>query len=100
MFRKTIITGVTAISMLGIGGGIALADAPTLDGNYVLNEHTNVDSVDEGGNNDIAWGSSAIIQNGQFISGRSEGTGWQNQAGERAAQVQADLARTGLGSQG
>ena len=51
------------------------------------------------GDNLIAWGSSALTHNGQFISGKASGTpDWQHQKGSRSAQVQAELALTGQGS--
>jgi hypothetical protein len=51
------------------------------------------------GDNLIAWGSSVITHNGQFISGKATGsTDWMHQKGSRSAQVQAELALTGRGS--
>jgi hypothetical protein len=84
----------------------ALADAPT--GDPILNPSTDLTwdtagaaktAAEADGENLIAWGSSALIQNGQFISGKSTGTpDWQHQKGNRSAEVQAELAKTGLGS--
>ena len=55
---------------------------------------------DTNGDNLIAWGSSALTHNGQFISGKASGDpDWQHQKGSRSAQVQAELALTGQGSQ-
>ena len=102
--RKFIITGM-AVAMLAVPAA-ASADAPT--GLPVVNE-SQLASLDDAaaekaaataaGDNLIAWGSSALIQNGQFISGKSSGTpDWQHQKGNRSVSVQEELAVTGQGS--
>src|SRR5262245_25760313 len=51
------------------------------------------------GDNVQAWGSSALIQNGQFISGKASGDpDWMHQKGSRSEQVQKELALTDRGS--
>jgi len=84
----------------------AMADAP--DGTIALNPSTDVtldnagaakDAAIDNGDNMVAWGSSVLIQNGQFVSGKASGKpDWQHQKGDRSAQVQTELALTGLGS--
>ena len=96
-----IIVGLVAASIVAAPIALAAtanADKPPVDGSYTENTNSNVDRVEDGGHNQIAAGSSGIIQNGQFVSGRVAGaSGWQNQAGTRADQVQKDLALSGLG---
>src|SRR5262245_60361016 len=104
--KKFLITGVIAASF--IVPSAAMADAP--DGSVVFNPASGITSMEEAGpakaealangDNLIAWGSSAITQNGQFISGKATGDpDWMHQKGSRSAQVQAELALTGRGSQ-
>ena len=88
MFRKTIITGIAAIGMLAVGG-TALADAPPLDGTMTENDNANTSEHAS----PIGQQSSAISQNGQFVSSRtSSDAGWANQKGHRSEIVQAALA--------
>ena len=88
MFRKAIITGMAAIGMLAIGGTAALAEAPPLDGTMTENDNANTSEHASS----IGQQSSAISQNGQFVSSRtsSEAT-WANQKGHRSEIVQAAL---------
>ena len=100
--RKFIIAGM-AVAMLAVPTA-AMADAPT--GKPVLNEAqgttagwTEKQAAIANGENIVAWGSSALIQNGQFVSGKSTGTpDWQHQKGTRGLNIQNELALTGLGS--
>ena len=84
----------------------ALAAAP--DGTITFNPGSGITTMGEAGaekaaaqaagDNLIGWGSSAIIQNGQFISGKASGDpDWMHQKGSRSEQVQAELALTGRG---
>ena len=101
--KKFIITGM-AVAMLALPAA-SMADAP--DGSVTFNEASGVTAENAGvlkneaianGDNLIAWGSSALTHNGQFVSGKASGTpDWQHQKGSRSAQVQAELAVTGQG---
>ena len=85
MFRKTLIVGIAAIGMLAVGG-TALAEAPPLEGTLTLNDSANPSSDAS----PIGTQSSAIRQNGQFVSSRTSSTAeWANQKGHRSDMVQA-----------
>ena len=103
--KKLIVAGV-AVAVLA-DPAAASADAP--DGSITFNPGSDITTMDEAaasktaaqanGDNLIAWGSSVITHNGQFISGKASGTpDWQHQKGSRSAQVQAELAVTGQGT--
>jgi hypothetical protein len=95
MFRKTIITGIAAIGMLAVGG-TALADGPDGDP-YTIPWNDNANTSDHA--SPIGTQSSAIRQNGQYVSGTDLPETWMNQKGHRSEIVQAELAKVGLGSQ-
>ena len=100
------VAGIVAVTASAALAGTASAAAPT--GSPVLNEAQGTtagwaekQAAIAAGDNIVAWGSSALIQNGQFVSGQylNDGTpDWQHQKGNRAAAIQAELALTGLGS--
>ena len=93
-----------AIAALAVPSA-AMADAP--DGSITMNPGKGItleqapaskDAALANGDNLIAWGSSVITHNGQFISGKASGNpDWQHQKGSRSQQVQEELALTGLG---
>ena len=103
--KKVIITGVIAASLLVPTA--AMADAP--DGSVEFNPASGITTMEQAGadkaeatangENLIAWGSSVITHNGQFVSGKGDGTtpDWQHQKASRSDQVQAELAVTGRG---
>jgi hypothetical protein len=102
--KKFIITGAALVALAV--PAVASADAP--DGSITFNDASGITSLEQAGTekaiacangeNLNGWGASALIQNGQFISGKYTGTSdWQHQKGNRAALLQAELAMTGLG---
>ena len=104
-YTKLIVVG-GALAALAVPSA-AMADAP--DGAVTFNPSSGITTMQEAGvaksealaagDNLIAWGSSAITHNGQFISGKATGTpDWQHQKNTRSEQVQAELALTGRGS--
>jgi hypothetical protein len=103
--KKFIITGAALVALAV--PAVASADAP--DGTVAFNPSSDITTMEQAGvakgvalangDNLIAWGSSVITQNGQFISGKATGSpDWMHQKGSRSAQVQAELALTGRGS--
>jgi hypothetical protein len=103
--KKFIVTGAALVALAV--PAVASADAP--DGTITFNPGSGITTMDEAaaskavaqanGDNLIAWGSSVLTHNGQFVSGKASGSpDWQHQKGSRSAQVQAELALTGQGS--
>lgn len=82
MFKSLIITA-GALVALAIPSA-ALANAP--DGSYTIAPKANDNA------SLVGKDSSQITQNGQFVSGKYTALdGWQNQKGDRSAEVQALL---------
>jgi hypothetical protein len=103
--KKFMIIGAALVALAV--PAVASANAP--DGSITFNPASGVTTLDQAGaekaqaladgDNLIAWGSSVITHNGQFISGKGTGSSdWMHQKGSRSAQVQAELALTGRGS--
>ena len=104
--KKFIIAGAALVALAV--PAVASADAP--DGSIEFNPASGLTTLEQAGTekaivcangeNLNGWGASALTHNGQFISGKylSESTpDWQQQKGNRAALLQAELAKTGLG---
>jgi polyisoprenoid-binding protein YceI len=80
--RKLITIGM-AVAMLAVPTA-AMADAP--DGTYTVDPKVNENA------SVVGLASSQIKQNGQWVSGKYTGLdGWQDQRGDRSAQVQTML---------
>ena len=74
----------------------ALADAP--DGAVTTPWNDNANTSDHA--SPVGPQSSAIRQNGQYVSGTDMPEEWMNQKGHRSEMVQKALAEAGRGSQG
>jgi hypothetical protein len=104
-YNKLILVG-GAVAALAVLSAV-MADAPS---GVVFNPGQGLTAETAGTSRDQAilnqdnlnaWGASAIIQNGQFVSGKATGApDWQHQKSTRSDQVHADLAQSGRGSLG